>query len=192
MSEEIYPMNLDIIDDCIPEFYQDYFEALCLGKTKGCEIENGLAWTPKYESTACRNGISPLSFKHILKSDAELSSHFVNFSTIPVNVVNRLRYVLNQIIYARLFLTTPYDTDLQNHDPHVDLNFPHTSLIYYVNDADGDTVFYDNDYKNIINSVTPKKGRCVIFDGLIPHGAGIPKLGPRCIVNFNLILGDNN
>lgn len=183
-------MNLDIIDDCIPEFYQDYFEAICLGMTKGCEIENGLPWTAKYEGTARRDGVSPLSFKHILKSSAELSPHLANFSTIPVNVVGRLGYALNEIIFARLFLTTPYDTELTSHDPHVDLNFPHTSLIYYVNDADGDTVFYDNDYKTIVNQVTPKKGRCVIFDGLIPHGAGIPKLGPRCIANFNLGLGN--
>lgn len=179
-------MNIDIIDNCIPEFYQDYFEALSLGKTKGCEIENGLAWTAKYEGTARRDGTAPLSFKHVLKSSAQLSEHFINFSTIPVSVVNRLGYSLNEIIFARLFLTMPYDTSLDHHDPHVDLNFPHTSLIYYVNDSDGDTVFFDNDYKKVHKKVSPKKGRCVIFDGLIPHGAGIPKTGPRCIVNFNL------
>jgi len=179
-------MNIEIIDNCIPEFYQDLFEGLCLGKTKGCEVENGLPWTAKYESTARRDGISPLSFKHVLKSSAELSPHFVNFSTIPVNVINRLGMALQDIIFARLFLTMPYKTDLKHHDPHTDLNFPHLSLIYYVNDADGDTVFFQEDYKTVFESVTPKKGRCVVFDGLIPHGAGIPESGPRCIVNYNL------
>jgi len=179
-------IDLEIIDNCIPEFYQDYFEAICLGKTKGCEIETGLAWTAKYEGTARRDGVSPLSFKHVLKSSAELSEHLVNFSTIPVSVVNKLGFGLNELIFARLFLTIPYNTDLKYHDPHVDLNFPHTSLIYYVNDSDGDTVFFQPDYKTIYTSVTPKKGRCVVFNGLIPHSAGIPTAGPRCIANFNL------
>ena len=71
-----------------------------------------------------------------------------------------------------------------------DLDYPHTSLIYYVNDSDGDTVFFDGD--KIVESVTPKKGRCVIFDGLIPHGAGIPSKGPRCIINYNLHLAEPN
>ena len=68
--------------------------------TKGCEIENGLPWTAKYESTARRDGVSPMSFKHILKSSAELSPHLANFSTIPVSVVNRLGYALGDIIFA--------------------------------------------------------------------------------------------
>ena len=71
---------------------------------------------------------------------------------------------------------------MTHHAPHVDLNIPHTSLIYYVNDADGDTLFFDEDYETQIDSVTPKKGRAVLFNGLIPHAAGIPTLGPRCIV----------
>ena len=50
--------------------------------------------------------------------------------------------------------------------------------------------FFDGD--KIVESVTPKKGRCVIFDGLIPHGAGIPSKGPRCIINYNLHLAEPN
>ena len=180
---------MDIIDNCIPEFYQDYFEGLALGRTKGYELESSLHWTAKYEETAKQDGNYPLSFKHILKSGAELSPHLTNFSRIPQMVVNRLGYPLNSIIFARVFLTIPYDTELTNHEPHTDLDFPHVSLIYYVNDADGDTVFFDHK-NNIFEKVTPKKGRCVIFDGLIPHGAGIPTKGPRCIVNYNIHLGD--
>ena len=180
---------MHIIDNCIPEFYQDYFEGLALGQTKGYEIESSLPWTAKYEQTAKEGDVIPLSFKHILKSSAELSPHLTNFARIPQIVVNKLGYPLNSIIFARLFLTIPYETELKNHAPHTDLDFPHTSLIYYVNDADGDTVFFDDD-ENIVERVTPKKGRCVIFDGLIPHGAGIPSKGPRCIVNYNLHLGE--
>lgn len=181
-------IDLEIIDNCIPEFYQDYFESAALGQTKGYEIENSLPWTAKYEKTAEEEDVSPLSFKHILKSSAELSPYLADFSRIPQTVVTRLGYALNDIIFARLFLTMPYNTEMTNHAPHTDLNFPHISLIYYVNDSDGDTVFFEPDYKTIYKRVTPKKGRCVVFNGLIPHGAGIPTKNPRCIVNYNLLL----
>ena len=174
---------MQVIDDCIPKFEQDYFEAIALGY-----IEKGLPWTAKYESTAQQDGQKPISFKHVLKSSAEISSHFPNFVCIPQTVANSIGYTLEDIIFARAFLTIPYETDLQHHAPHTDLHYPHTSLIYYVNDADGDTVFFDDD-NYIVEKVKPKKGRCVIFDGLIPHGAGIPSNGPRCIVNYNLHLG---
>ena len=29
------------------------------------------------------------------------------------------------------------------HDPHIDFDFPHIASIYYVNDSDGDTIFYN-------------------------------------------------
>ena len=176
---------MHIIDDCIPKLHQDFFENITLG-----HIEKGLPWTVKYEATAIEQDVKPISFKHVLKSDAEISPEFPNFVIVPQHVSSQLGYILKDIIFARLFLTVPYKTKLNNHAPHTDLDYPHTSLIYYVNDSDGDTVFFDGD--KIVESVTPKKGRCVIFDGLIPHGAGIPSKGPRCIINYNLHLAEPN
>ena len=51
--------------------------------------------------------------------------------------------------------------------------------------ADGDTILF-NDQGDIMKSVTPKKGRVLVFDGSILHGGGIPKKGPRCIVNYDV------
>ena len=185
-------MSIDVIDNCIPQFYQDMFESLALGRTGGNEIENSLPWRIKYEQTAKNNGVCPISFKHILKSDAELSNHLADFAKIPQIVTANLNYTLADLMYARVFLTLPYKTELKYHSPHTDLNYPHTSLIYYVNDSDGDTVFFEPDMKTIFRKVSPKKGRCVLFNGLIPHGAGIPSEGARCIVNYNIQIGKKN
>jgi ectoine hydroxylase-related dioxygenase (phytanoyl-CoA dioxygenase family) len=59
-------------------------------------------------------------------------------------------------------------------------------VFYYVNDADGDTVFFDQNHQ-VMKSVSPKKGRLIIFDGTLYHGGGIPKKGPRCAINFNIL-----
>ena len=57
------------------------------------------------------------------------------------------------------------------------------SLLYYVNDSDGDTKFFDNDY-NQIQSVTPKKGRSVFFNSNLLHAGSNPiKNDVRIVVN---------
>lgn len=174
---------IDIIDDCIPKELQDYYEAITLGMTSNVEIEPSVEFKCKYEPTAFTETTKPISFKHVLKSSAEYSNHLVNFSKIATTVMPSLQ----NILFARIFLTVPYKTEMTHHAPHVDLDFPHKSLIYYVNDSEGDTVFFEKDYETIIDSVKPKKGRAVLFNGLIPHAAGIPTHSPRCIVNYNLI-----
>ena len=174
---------INVIDDCIPIELQNYFEAITLGKVNEVEIDPIVEFKSKYEPTAWQEKSKPISFKHVLKSSAESSNHLVNFSKIAQLLFPNLQ----NILFARIFLTVPYETKMTHHAPHVDLNIPHTSLIYYVNDADGDTLFFDEDYETQIDSVTPKKGRAVLFNGLIPHAAGIPTAGPRCIVNYNLI-----
>ena len=69
--------------------------------------------------------------------------------------------------------------------PHVDFIDNHYGAIYYVNDSDGPTFFFDKDYK-VIKTVDPKKGRFVFFDGEIFHAGSHPnKNNFRIVTNFN-------
>ena len=68
--------------------------------------------------------------------------------------------------------------------PHVDYKFPHLVLLYYVNNTDGDTIFYEGN--KILDKVSPKRGRCVFFDGSIVHAATTPTLSPRVVINTNI------
>ena len=180
-------------DDIIPEYLQDYFELITLGvnvksdRSTAGELFRTIAYECKYEPTAIENKNirPPLSFAHVLKDGATLSTNFSNFSLIPLRVCLALNTGLKNIFMARVILTCPQNTKLKHYAPHIDSPQHHYALIYYVNDADGATVLFDDD-KNIIQEVEPKRGRILLFNGAILHGSGIPKNGNRCIVNFDI------
>ncbi len=58
------------------------------------------------------------------------------------------------------------------------------SLLYYVNDSDGDTYFFDENL-NIIDVVSPKKNRAIVFPSNMIHAGSNPiKNGVRMVINF--------
>ena len=182
-------MNLKIYDDLIPPYLQDWFELSIMGMN-GKDPEQILypviPLKCKYEPTALEDDIDPpLSFSHVLKSSAVLSPFMDNFSLIPRAYCGKENLHLRDILQARVFLTVPYETQSSYNKPHTDLPWPHTVCLYYVNDADGPTAFYDNKGK-VVEEVHPKKGRLAVFDGLTVHGGGIPRNGPRCIINYDI------
>jgi hypothetical protein len=105
------------------------------------------------------------------------------------------------VVQARTFLQLPlrnisggeYDAH------HIDMPMEHFALLYYVCDADGDTVIFENMYgKQNPNApepsqlkekkrVTPKQGRVVIFDGYYWHTATQPSKGVRCVINTDVV-----
>jgi hypothetical protein len=80
--------------------------------------------------------------------------------------------------------------------PHVDTMRQNTiTAIYYVNDADGDTIFF-SDYETEKMSgftftekhrVKPKKGSLVYFNADVFHSSEFPTHGQRCVLNFNFV-----
>ena len=90
------------------------------------------------------------------------------------------------IIRLRWGMTTTINK-IHRHTPHTDMLVPHKVILFYLNDSDGDTYFYDKEHK-IIDSVTPKENRAVLFDGSILHSSSKPIKFPRRIVlNINLV-----
>lgn len=84
--------------------------------------------------------------------------------------------------------------------PHTDYAFPHMVMIYYVSDSDGDTILFnekhtgtiDNSKKNISQRITPKKNKCIIFDGLQYHAGSTPKNSHRMFINTNFYFAQDN
>lgn len=69
--------------------------------------------------------------------------------------------------------------------PHRDRADDHTVAVYYVNDCDGDTTLFD-DLGNIVKTVSPKRGRFLVFDGKYFHAGRHPILADkRIVINFN-------
>ena len=90
-----------------------------------------------------------------------------------------------EVMNVRSFLQLPLSKDKK--DPiHVDTKEPHWVVLYYLVDSDGDTIIYNTDNTTVMERVTPKQGRVVIFDGKYYHTAEQPKDNVRCIINFNV------
>lgn len=82
----------------------------------------------------------------------------------------------------------PAHTDVEESDQKI------ITAIYYVNDSDGDTIFFEKPTSNnveelkIITRMQPKKGTLVYFDSQIIHAGQLPKKhNNRCIINFNFL-----
>jgi hypothetical protein len=100
-------------------------------------------------------------------------------------IEERSDLLLKNSFRAQVNFTYPQKNNLPT-PPHVDADFDHQVLIYYVFDSDGDTIFYDKDL-NVIKTCTPKAGRFVLFDGSILHSARPPdSYEKRVVVNINL------
>ena len=78
--------------------------------------------------------------------------------------------------------------------PHVDYFFPHVSIVYYINETDGDTWVFDQMYTEqpepkeftVKQRVSPKPNRLLLIDGLQYHTASNPINNDcRVIININ-------
>ena len=68
--------------------------------------------------------------------------------------------------------------------PHSDLKTDEWTAIYYVNESDGDTIFYD-DNKKEIKRFKPKKGTGLVFKSYTLHAGSNPvKYDKRIVINF--------
>ena len=96
-------------------------------------------------------------------------------------------------------ISTPQMGSNQVLFPHIDNDLPYGwSVIYYLNDSDGDTIIYRercnnqfqlpnfirNDLK-IRKRISPKKGRAVAFKNDLLHSGSYPKYNSRFVVNMN-------
>ena len=60
----------------------------------------------------------------------------------------------------------------------------HKSMIVYLNDTDGDTIFFDDNLKEI-QRVKPEKGKAIVFDSVLNHAAENPiKSDCRIVANY--------
>lgn len=87
---------------------------------------------------------------------------------------------------ARLTLANDRLSEEERIDsPHIDYKTPHLVLLYYVNSTDGDTVMIENGA--VADRISPKRGRCVLFDGSVLHASSTPSAQHRLVINNNLL-----
>ena len=120
--------------------------------------------------------------------DTRINSDFAQLAIKPLQKL-LAELNLNDAILHRCkanFQTQHKNSDSDSYNtPHIDLPNPHYVMIYYVNDSDGDTFLFDNN-NQLITRITPKRGKMLIFDGLILHAGSHPVTSDyRIVINYN-------
>lgn len=186
--------SIHVYEDIISKEKQDILENYLSSRKVGWRHINNTEYIDSHQpqDVMISDNITDTNIKSII---SEIESSVAN--KLNTNVQSNYRYKVN-LLKPEYFSEDRNDKD----SIHIDRFYPHVSMVYYVNDSDGDTRFYKmgdgnpgkfieylsrKEYDRFIEfkSVTPKKGRIVVFDGLIPHASTYPKNGERYIINFN-------
>ena len=175
-------MKLDdiiIIDNIVPQILQDELESFHI--------------SPFFPWHYVKDTVSNVDYK-FKKTDNTFETSFFNHLHFKNNQVNSNKCAeVKNIIRIQSNLTRNFTGYKESNHSAIhgdweqevlpDSPTMFCSLLYYVNDSDGDTKFFDNDY-NQIQSVTPKKGRAVFFNSNLLHAGSNPiKNDVRIVVN---------
>ena len=107
----------------------------------------------------------------------------MRFESINHTISKKAELDIDRLNRVRLGMHIPNVWD-SYHGVHTDQIIPHDVILYYVNNSDGDTYFFDDD-RQVIDRVTPKKNTMVVFDGFTEHASSYPSQGQRITINFN-------
>ena len=206
MSEKIFKGN-DIIvyDDILNEEEQNKFETLFYKNKDGFPMYLHESYGEDYASIFKNNKNIKQSpqMTHVFfqsSEDDNVSTHFSIINALLNEVVNYFKLEHIDLVRAKANLLF----QLQNNQkstyttPHIDSLNEHLVCIYYINDSDGDTHFFeevpmpswlslskgyfDSKFKKVLaenefkitKSISPKKGRFLFFKGNILHANGNP------------------
>ena len=178
--------NIIVIDDVISKEYQNYIEKM------------NFPWhfldqtTNVYEGSTDRaTGFSCNILKREDKGDEYVNAPFVE-GLIPllceaVGKVDKDLGIL-QIFRIRAGMFIQNQNNIP-HQSHIDRDDFHYTMLYYVNDSDGPTKFYDHKDGEVVKMVDPKKGRAVLFTGDTYHASSSPRNhSNRIVLNYNFLI----
>ena len=189
-----------IFDDIISESNQTKLEEYV-------KLSN-LKWNYQHNITGQYGGTDSLELPaNVLKGvDITDTTILDIINSIKFNLLNKLNMEFEKDYRYKINWTTPIS---ENYDfkslIHIDMNVAHIAIVYYINDTDGNTILLNNKKGNsaeshqdnfkginfddfeIVNKISPKKGRAVMFDGNIYHYGEYPTITDRFIINFDLV-----
>lgn len=179
-------------DDFLPIDIQEKIKNDILGNTKWNFFEKTSPTTPNGESLSLKT--DSFQFVHSVSDGTDpmvnpamiISKYF--FDKHNIDLLN------NEILRIKSNILTKGSSYFY-HAPHIDTDVPHYVLLYYINDSDGDTYFFDNFWKDGVvptendfiekTRVSPKMGRAALFDGHQYHSSSSPINSPyRSVINI--------
>ena len=127
-------------------------------------------------------------------------NYFPTLEVILLSCLDSVNMELNHIKRVKVNLLR------QENFPENHYNIPHHddssgySLLYYINDSDGDTFLFNEYYDgkkypeqlSVFQRVKPKKNRAILFESARIHASSNPLLtDERCVINFTFTVSKN-
>jgi hypothetical protein len=178
------PNEIVVIDNFISVQTQDFISQQLQAATVPWEFLPDVTQRPEAVDTEKNIG-----FGHaVFVNNTVVSMSYWFLYPVLLEACSKQNVNVNQLLRIRLGLYVNTNSSKAN-KRHTDQKDPHLVGLYYVDDSDGDTVFYKDDISDEeIMRCAPKKGRMVLFDGLIYHASTSPvKKTHRMTVNFNFL-----
>jgi len=181
-----------VIEDFIKKEQQDHIEKLLL-HSRSLPVYYQPGTTPRPEFINDKVIDTPQFVHQFVSFNKAVSPFWIDVKPI----YNKLCELFNEqmfIVRCKMNFNYPhrnYNKD-SFHNPHVDSPYKEVlACIYYVNDSDGDTVFF-NEKDEVCKAVTPKKGSICYFNSNIVHTGQPPfETKMRSIINFNITRNKN-
>lgn len=129
---------------------------------------------------------------HLIYANGWVSNQSDLIKTMLDILQDKTETPIKSIYRIKANLTIPDGTSNKHYNtPHRDHELADfLSMIYYVQDTDGDTVLFDkhsitDETLNVVTRVQPSRGRCVIFPSTQYHSSSNPIMfESRIILNF--------
>ena len=196
-----------ILDDLIEEELQNQIEDAMFDCSWSFEMDNTYGYNASLMGIKYRKFLNPLEYDISPSIITNLQTNqkiFKLFNTIIKKTCNHINFNLEEISRCIAGIQGFQVIRKQNKvcNIHINQRTPHLVLLYYVNDADGETLLFDktiddiedNDMMylderhefNVVNKIMPKQGRVLLFNGRTYHSASSPTTGMRCIITLDL------
>ncbi len=196
-----------ILDDIIGEELQNQIEDAMFDCNWKFTMDNTYDYNSKSFGMKYRKFLNPFKYDISPSIITNLQSNekiFKIFSPVIKKTCNHINFNLEKISRCIAGIQGVQVIREKNKvcNIHINQKIPHLVLLYYVNDADGETILFDktiddiqdeNDMYlderhkfNVVNKITPKQGRILLFDGKTYHSASSPTTGIRCIITLDL------
>lgn len=196
--------DIRIVDNFFSKSYQEQLYNFLTGKNTIWYFQDNISYPNKIqgknivaEDDMVENTSALAFYLKRYGSNVVGIQHKEILDDFMISIEKHYKIKVSQIIKCRAVYMSPYNKKENTYNqPHIDFYEPHKTLIYYVNDSDGDTYFFeeissdgeqDFSKKTVYKTMSPKQGRSVLFDGYRYHTGTNPTKNSRILINVNFI-----
>lgn len=189
---------IQVIDNIIPVTAQERLKQIVNGRDFRWYYRRNIAFYsnanfPKFWTNESTSGYTRSILFEGIEDTPELIPYCYQL-TDGLNEKSEIRVEKLIRAHVNLLFQNPSKTFTEDswNSAHTDQSYPHTVMLYYIEDSDGDTFIFNEklnetfDKFTIKERISPKQGRAVIFNGEYFHASSNPiKEFKRTTINFN-------